>query len=113
MTGASAKLCAGMLLIVSIAGCATNAITGDSTRHEQIYHGVVGITGADHEITIEKGSQVPKLSIMGADNSVFIQDGAVVEKIEIVGEDNDVSCPVGLVFEFTQIGEDNRVTHRR
>ncbi|MBN2445260.1 MAG: hypothetical protein JXO22_00925 [Phycisphaerae bacterium] len=100
---------AGSLLLT---GCASNAITGDENRHEQVYYGELGITGEDHEVEVLRGSDLRKLSIMGEGNHVYIQDGALVAKIEIVGEDNEVSCPADLGFEFTEIGEDNHVTRR-
>ena len=94
------------------AGCAQNAIAGDSARHEQVYRGDVGVTGEDHDITICADSEVRKLSILGEGNRVFIEDGAHVARIEIVGSDNEVSCAAGLQFEFAEIGEDNHVKRR-
>ncbi len=95
------------------AGCAQHtSITGDGTRHEQVIHGSVGITGEDHELTILAGSDVTKLSIIGEENRVFIQDGALVWKIELAGEDNEVSCPPDLAVEFSTVGEDNRLKRR-
>ena len=104
-------LMGGMLAAVQF-GCAHNAITGESSRHEQVYHGTVGITGEDHVVTILPGSQVTKLSIMGGDNRVYVAEGATVAKVEIVGEDNEVTLPTGMDVEYSEIGGDNRLKYR-
>ncbi len=96
-----------------VAGCANTTIRGTGSRHEQVFYGDVGISGEDHDVTMLPGSQVRKLSIMGEDIYVFVTDGALVDKIEIVGENNEVSCPAGVTVEYSELGEDNRLIHRR
>lgn len=102
-------LCVPLILLV---GCASNAITGEGGDHVQVYHGDVGISGSEHRVTIQRGSDVRKLSIIGEDNEVTVEPGAKIAKVEIVGEDNKVYVPTGLNPEYSEIGEDNRLVQQ-
>ncbi len=103
------------MVLFAMAGCVQQhaSITGDGVEQAQVIHGDVGITGEDHELTILAGSDVSKLSIWGDEIKVRIEDGAVVRKIEIIGEDNTIYCPKSLSVEYSAIGEDNKLKHRR
>jgi hypothetical protein len=94
---------------IALTGCAGTRISGEGIRQEQIVHGELGLSGEDIVFTVLDGSQVSKLSIIGDDIRVFVRHGAVVDKIEIVGEDNEVSVPADATFEYSAIGEENRV----
>jgi hypothetical protein len=97
------------VLAVVLTGCAHHNITGTGSRHAQVYHGSLRLTGEDNEITVLSGSNITKLSIMGEDNLVYVEEGALLEKVEIVGDDNEVVCPEGMPAQYNQIGEDNRI----
>ncbi|MFQ5806007.1 MAG: hypothetical protein ACE5I3_06115 [Phycisphaerae bacterium] len=100
------------LLLACLVGCAQNAISGKAGKHEQIYHGTVGITGSDHEVVLLTGSEVPKLSIIGKNNQVIVEDGAVIRKVEIVGKNNEVTYPKGMELRYSEIGKNNQLIHR-
>ena len=112
VSGTRGRVLVGMVSTVLAAGCSHTAISGEGSRHEQVVHGRLGITGEDHRFTILAGSEVAKLSIIGDDNRVIVEDGAVVRKVELVGDDNEVICPEGMAVEFSAIGEDNRLKYR-
>ncbi|MCK4342519.1 MAG: hypothetical protein KAY37_12440 [Phycisphaerae bacterium] len=106
-------LLAGTAFVLLTGGAHSHtSISGTGSKHEQVMHGTVGISGEDNELTILPGSEVTKLSIMGDDICVFVANGAVVGKVEIVGEDNEVSCPKGMIVEYSEMGEDNRLIYR-
>jgi len=101
-------LAAGCLLVL-LAGCATHAISGDGGRRVQVFQGPVAIHGDDLDVTIQRGSDVPKLSILGDSIRVTVEEGAVVRKIEVAGDENVVTIPPGTAVIYTEIGDDNEL----
>jgi hypothetical protein len=88
-----------LLLAVVFAGplgCVTNPIVGHGAVHTGRYTGDVGITGNGTNLTVQAGSNVPKLSIVGDACSVNVEDGAVVRRIEFWGTANTVTIPENL-----------------
>lgn len=75
------------------------------------YTGDVGITGNGTTLTIESGSNVPKLSIVGDACKVTIEDGARVGRIEFWGTGSTVTMPDNLNPIVASVGV-NEVLHR-
>jgi len=101
-----------VLLLAGLLGCATgNAISGDGSKRALVFQGPVSIAGQYIEVTIQRGSDVPKLSLLGDSLRVVIEEGAAVRKVEVAGDDNEVVCPDGMTFEYTELGDDNRLKH--
>lgn len=100
------------LALLLLAGCAHTAFIGEKTHAERVYHGTIGITGDEHQVTLLAGSDVQKLSIIGEKNRIVVQDGATLHKLEIVGEHNEITCPENMPAECSQIGEHNTIKHQ-
>lgn len=99
-------------LLVSAQGCTpTTRIIGHDTTTSRRFTNDVGVTGHRTNLTIEAGSQVPKLSIIGNDCTITVQDGADVARIEFWGNGNTVSLPHDLLIYLSQAGA-NRIVHR-
>ena len=94
-----------------VAGCVTNPIVGHGAAQAGRYTGDVGITGNGAELTIQSGSNVPKLSIVGDACIVNVEDGAVVRRIEFWGTANTVTIPDGDNPIIASVGV-NKVLHR-
>ena len=105
----------GMILSCAVnAGCTQAlAISGDGMRDTLHVTGDVGIRGDDNRLTILAGSDVSKLSIIGDENEVIFEEGAHVSKVEVVGEENEIRVPEGEDVQWSAIGEDNRLRHRK
>ena len=58
--------------------------------------GDVRITGNGTELTIQSGSNVPKLSIVGDSCKVTVEDGARIGRIEFWGTGNTGTIPDSL-----------------
>jgi hypothetical protein len=99
------------LMLVAATGCAGNAIHGSGGQRVQVFHGPLSIAGDDHQITIQRGSEVPKLSILGDSIHVTIEDGVEIKKVEVAGDDNEIVCPANMSFEYSEIGDGNRLIH--
>ncbi len=99
---------AALLMLVA---CATNPIVGHGITQTGRYTGNVGVTGNGTVLTIEAGSDVPKLSIVGDACKVTVQDGARVERIEFWGTANRVTIPDNLSPRVSSVGT-NTVIHR-
>jgi hypothetical protein len=103
-----------MAVIVTLGcltGCVTNPIVGHGAVQTGRYTGDVGITGNGTELTIQSGSNVPKLSIVGDACVVNVEDGAVVRRIEFWGTANTVTIPENLNPIVASVGV-NKVVHR-
>ncbi|MBK9120933.1 MAG: hypothetical protein IPM18_15235 [Phycisphaerales bacterium] len=100
-----------LLLIWIGTGCASNSIVGHAGQHKGRFNGDVGISGNGNTVIIEKGSNVPKLSVVGDASTVFVEDGAVVWKIEFFGNGNTVSIVEDLDVSVAALGT-NKVVRR-
>jgi hypothetical protein len=94
-----------------VAGCVTNPIVGHGAVAAGRYTGDVGITGNGTTLTIQVGSDVPKLSIVGDANKVTVEDGARVGRVEFWGTSNTVTIPDNLNPIVASVGV-NKVLHR-
>lgn len=103
---------ATMGLLLGAAGCAHNSIVGDGAVRTDQFFGDVGIASDDTDVTILRGSKVPKLSLLGSDNKVTVQDGVWISKIEFWGKRNVVSLPEGMTYSTTHVGTDNQILRR-
>lgn len=106
----------GMLavgLLSAAAGCARNAIVGDAAVRTDQFFGEVGITGSGGNVTILRGSKVPKLSVLGHENRITIEEGVWVGKIEFWGNNNTVSVPEDMTVHTTQVGTNQIVRRAR
>jgi hypothetical protein len=102
------------LVATTLAGmvsCSTNPVVGHGAAQVGRYTGDVGITGNGTELTIQSGSNVPKLSIVGDACIVSVEDGAVVRRIEFWGTANTVTIPDNLNPIVASVGV-NKVVHR-
>jgi len=106
--GWSACVAAGLGLL---AGCVTNPIVGHGLVQAGRYKGDVGISGNGTELTIQSGSNVPKLSIVGDACKVTVEDGARVGRIEFWGAASTVTIPDNLDPIVASVGT-NRVVRR-
>ena len=96
---------------LALAGCVTNPIVGHGIVQTGRYHGDVGVTGNGATVTIEAGSDVPKLSIVGDACNITVADGASVRHIEFWGAANTVSIPDNLSPIVAAVGT-NKVVRR-
>ena len=94
-----------------LAGCATNPIVGSAGNQAGRFTGDVGISGNGTTLTIQSGSQVPKLSIIGDACTVNVEDGATVGRIEFWGNGNTVTIPDDLNVMTAAMGT-NKVVRR-
>jgi hypothetical protein len=94
-----------------LTGCVTNPVVGHAAVQVGRYSGDVGITGNGTTLTIQSGSNVPKLSIVGDACKVTIEDGARVGRIEFWGTGNMVTMPDNLNPIVASVGV-NEVLHR-
>ena len=106
----SRHLAVGMLMMVA-AGCATNPIVGQAGPLAERFHGDVGVVGYGTDLTIARGSQVPKLSIMGDNCKVTVEDGAALGRIEFWGNGNTVTLPERLNVSVARVGT-NQIVRR-
>jgi hypothetical protein len=97
--------------LVWATGCAANPIVGHGVSQVGRYRGDVGITGNGTELTIQSGSEVPKLSIAGDACIVNVEDGAIVRRIEFWGSANTVTIPDNLEPMVASMGT-NKVVRR-
>ena len=97
--------------VVWLTGCAANPIVGHGVSQVGRYRGDVGITGNGAELTIQSGSEVPKLSIVGDACIVNVEDGAVVRRIEFWGAASTVTIPDNLEPMVASMGT-NKVVRR-
>jgi len=102
-------LTAGLLAVAP--GCVTTHIVGHDRTSSGQFMRDVGVTGNRANLTIESGSQVPKLSIIGDDCTVTIEDGADVGRIEFWGNGCTVSLPADMMVYVSQAGA-NKIIHR-
>jgi hypothetical protein len=103
-----------MLSAISLAllsGCVTNPIVGHGAVQSGRYTGDVGISGNGDKLTIQSGSNVPKLSIVGDACVVNVEDGALVRRIEFWGTANTVTIPEDLDPIVASVGV-NKVVRR-
>ncbi len=103
-----AWLTTGLALVT---GCVTNPIVGHGISQTGRYRGDVGITGNGTTLTIQFGSEVPKLSIVGDACTVNVEDGALVRRIEFWGTANSVTIPESLNPIVASVGT-NKVLRR-
>jgi hypothetical protein len=96
---------------LGMGGCASNPIVGHGGSQAGQYNGNVGITGNGSTLTIQEGSNVPKLSIVGDGSKVTVEDGAVVQKIEFWGNGNVVTIPDNMSVSIAAMGT-NQVVRR-
>ncbi len=97
--------------LLATTGCAHNSIVASNMTRADRYYGNVGITRHSNNITIVRGSKVPKLSILGNNNTVTVEDGAWLQRIEFWGKGNIVSLPEHLAVRVTEVG-DNQIIRR-
>lgn len=104
-------------LLVVAGGCTaqyrTQAIVGKKggTAAQQ-YFGDVGIQGSNWNITIRRGSNVPRLSVLGHNNTITVEDGVTLYRIELAGNGNSVTIPENqILVRYTNVGM-NQVVRR-
>jgi hypothetical protein len=104
--------CVALAAAVACAtGCVTNPVVGHGISQTGRYRGDVGITGNGTTLTIQSGSEIPKLSIVGDACTVTVEDGAVVRRIEFWGTANTVTIPEKLDPIVASVGT-NKVQRR-
>ena len=97
--------------LTSPMGCATNPIVGHAVAQAGRYTGDVGITGNGTTLTIQSGSNVPKLSVVGDACRVTIEDGARVGRIEFWGTASTLTSPDDIDPIVAWVGT-NRIVRR-
>jgi hypothetical protein len=105
----------GVVLLTS--GCTgrwkTNPIVNPRGSVEaRRYYGNVGIEGNGNNVTMQAGSNVPRLSIFGHNNQVVVEDGCTLFEVEIVGDGNIVNLPARHVLVRAKIWGKSSVTYR-
>ncbi len=104
----SRHLAIGMLVLVAT-GCATNRIVGQAGTQVERFHGDVGVVGYGTDLTIMRGSQVPKLSIIGDNCKVTIEDGVGLGRIEFWGNGNTITLPENLSVSVAWVGSNQTI----
>jgi hypothetical protein len=74
----------------------------------EVFKGSISLTGNDHEVTIQAGSEVPSVTILGSNNTIRVEEGASVTEIRGLGNGNTVDVPNGMEIDLTLLkGENN------
>jgi len=100
------------VVLLMLAGCASNAIVGNQLTQENHWYGELGISGHLNKLTVLGDSRLTRLSVIGDANTIVVQDDATLAKIEICGKNNTISVPENLVIRESIWGEGNRVVRR-
>ncbi len=100
-------------ILVGTTGCAHNAIVANNAMRVGVFYGDVGVKGDANNVTIMRGSRVPKLSILGNQNMVTVEEGVTLAHVEFWGLDNTVSIPETLTIRITEMGRGHQIIRRQ
>jgi hypothetical protein len=100
-------------LLVGTTGCAHNAIVANNALRVGVFYGDVGVKGDGNNVTILRGSRVPKLSILGNRNMVTVEENVTLAHVEFWGLDNTVSIPETLTIRITEMGRGHQIIRRQ
>jgi hypothetical protein len=99
-------------VLLTVTGCASNAIVGHRLTREGDWYGQLGVTGHYNNITVRDQSRLTRLSLIGDGNTVVLEDKATLAKVEIWGGNNTISVPENLVIREAIMGKGNRIVRR-
>lgn len=101
-------LAAALVLLSS--GCvSSNRIVANRVVQSNTWYGELGITGVGNDITVQRGSDLTRLSIIGDFNRVRIEPRSTCGKIEIWGKECQVFVPAGMVIRKNVVGHGSEV----
>lgn len=109
------KLLAATIVVgvsLGVAGCAQNAFVGHQNGWAGVWFGDLGIKGNGNNVTVQRGSNLRKLSVWGDCNTATVEDGVTLVHIEFFGKNNTVTIPAGLLVRLTDWGKGNTLVRR-
>ena len=99
-------------IALGVTGCAPNAYVGHQNGWAGVWFGDLGIKGNGNNVTVQRGSNLRKLSVWGDCNTVTVEDGVTLVHIEFFGQNNTVTLPAGLLIRLTDVGKGNSLVRR-
>jgi hypothetical protein len=109
------KLLAATFIVgiaLGVTGCAPNAYVGHQNAWAGVWFGDLGIKGNGNNVTVQRGSNLRKLSVWGDSNTATVEDGVTLVHIEFFGQNNTVTLPAGLLIRLTDVGKGNTLVRR-